>query len=149
MSCKLELELCGYVKDNCTKALDVCDFECEDSEIQEVISLLISLFGFVVVCIFLPGYCWYSREQAKKQKQKDRLELERLRSTQLERPRSTQPVTVPYTDNRPQIIQDQSGMRTDRFGNTIDRFGRTIVIAEPKVPSLPQNHRSLNQPTVF
>ena len=93
-------------------------------------------------CIFLPGYCWYSREQAKKKKEGSYGQgtvqqiMQPVRVVQ-------QPVAQPTQ------YQDQSGMRTDRFGNTIDRFGRTIVIAEPKVPRLPQNHRSLNQPTVF
>lgn len=119
MSCKLELELCGYVKDNCTKALEVCDFDCEEcnSEIREVFNLLIGLFFFIAICIILPGYCWWSRQQAKKQKQKDRLDLATYRSQ----------TRQPYTDS----------------------YGNPVIVTVPQDSRVPDPNSTLNQPTVF
>ena len=56
MSCKLELELCGYVKDNCTEALKTCDFDCSDGEIGWLnIALLIAIvLGIYYYCFYKP-----------------------------------------------------------------------------------------------
>lgn len=78
MSCKLELELCGYVKDNCTKALKVCDFDCSDGEVGW---LNIVLLVLVVLGIYY--FFWIYRPRKKKR-----------RSLKLQRDRGTETVIV-------------------------------------------------------
>ena len=84
MSCKLELELCGYEKDNCTRALEVCDFDCSDGENGWLNVVLLVLIGLGIYYFF-----WIYRPKKKKQREQDRLDLATYRS----QPRQT------YTDN--------------------------------------------------
>ena len=74
MSCKLELELCGYVKDNCTKALEVCDFDCSDGEVGWLNVLLLVLIGLGIYYFF-----WIYRPRKKKEKEEEKRRLRELR----------------------------------------------------------------------
>ena len=67
MSCKLELELCGYEKDNCTRALEVCDFDCSDGENGWLNVVLLVLIGLGIYYFF-----WIYRPKKKKQREEEK-----------------------------------------------------------------------------
>lgn len=72
MSCKLELELCGYVKDNCTEALKTCDFDCEDSEMSpvQVVVYIIFYIAIAYAAYKIYKYC-EKRDEDKRQRKED------------------------------------------------------------------------------
>lgn len=166
MSCKLELELCGYVKDNCTKALEVCDFDCEDGEmspIQWVVTIIFYIaIAYAVYKIW--KYC-KKRDEDKRQRKEDARvgrqfrnytdvpqaqviavgpqpmpELQgRIIAEQVDKYDSTN-FTPEDLDEFNKVITGQKDLMTTHDGATINK-DRTIVAR--------RRGGALNQPTVF
>ncbi len=174
MSCKLELELCGYVKDNCTKALEVCDFDCEDGEmspIQWVVTII-----FYIAIAYGAYRVWKfckKRDEDKIQRKEDARVGAQIRNrytdnTGVQRPQQYITMQPPQPLQQPglQIFRDRNGNLRDRngnlvdqygnlvdqYGNLVDQYGNIIVYAEPRADprtQVPDPSRALNQPTVF
>ena len=69
MSCKLELELCGYVKDNCTKALEVCDFDCEDGEMSPI-QWVVTIIFYIAIAYAVYKIWKYCKKADKDKRQR-------------------------------------------------------------------------------
>ena len=150
MSCKLELELCGYVKDNCTEALKTCDFDCSDGEIGWLnIALLIA------IALGIYYYCFY---KPRKKKEKANRNYSAVQQAQVVAVRPTLPVI------QGRFLPEQSANKySNKFtSEDLDEFNKVItgqqdymtthdgVIIDKDLTIAGRTRGSaLNQPTVF